>query len=114
MAPKHIPQSRIVRHFFTLPDEQRVRLIRKHMIPEKILQYGKSEFKLTLDKLKKDPAKLRTFVRQKFGGSRERLAGAVKKGEYFARNFLRDIYKFEDKTDEDKLCAILMISGRIV
>ena len=107
MAQKNIPQSRIFRHFFTLPDEQCVRLIRKHMTPEKILQYGKSEFKLTLDKLKEDPAKLRAFVRQKFGGSRERLAGAVKKGEYLARNFLRDIYKFEDKTDEDKLCALI-------
>ncbi len=77
------------------------------MTPARILQYGKSEFKLTLDHLKSDPAKLRAFVRQKFGGSRERLAGAVKRGEYYARNFLRDIYKFEDKTDEDKLCAII-------
>ncbi len=107
MAPKQISQARIIKHFLSLPEEQRIGLIRKHMTDARILQFGKSEFKLTLDNLRSNPDKLRAFVRQKFGGSKTRLAGAVKKGEFLARNFLRDIYKFEDKTDEDKLCALI-------
>ena len=107
MAPKHIPQSKIINHFVTLPDRERVRLLYKHMTPARIRQYGQYEFKGHLDSIKKDPAKLRAFVRQKFGNSPKRLNDAVKQGELFARNFLMDIYRFEDKTDEDKLCALI-------
>jgi hypothetical protein len=54
-AQKKIPMSRIIQHFITLPEEQRVSLLLAHFSPKAQDEMGKSFFTTKLSRLRDDP-----------------------------------------------------------
>ena len=109
MASKKIPKSRIIQHFLSLPEEQRVRLLNKHLSPESIKSLGANEFYTPMIGLRDKPEEeARRFLKDHFGDSPEHLKKTVKHGEVLAENFKDSIYSnFGGKTDEDKLYALV-------
>ena len=63
---KKIPMSRIIQHFLTLPEEQRVSLLRAHLSPKTQEAIGKAQFETRLSDLRDDPdpekKKLRAYI----------------------------------------------------
>lgn len=82
---KKIPLSRIIQHFITLPEEQRVSLLRAHFSPEALDEAGKSSFTTKLEKLRDDPdpekKDLRAYISddKNVGGSWKSLLDIAKK-----------------------------------
>ena len=107
MAPKKIPQTRIIEHFLSLPEEQRFELFSKHLTPEKVSAEGNNQLYAHLSKLKKTPDELRSFIRQKYGDTPEHLRKTVLHGEQLASVHLKDIYRRMDQPDEDKLFLLI-------
>ena len=109
MAPRKIPNSRIMQHFLTLPDDKRVELLSKNISKENIRTLGASELYRPLIELGKKPeAEAREFLRKHFANTPEQLKQAISHGESLAGGYRDAIYsKFSAKTEEDKLYALV-------
>ena len=60
---KKIPKSVIFKHFLSLPEEQRVKLLQSHISPQLQNELAESEFRSTLNDLKKKPeAEIRAYL----------------------------------------------------
>ena len=108
MAPKKIPQSRVIQHFLSLSDQKRFELLSKHLEPDKVRWLSSIVLNDQFTKLKTGPEhELRAFIRQKFGDTEEHLRKTVKHGESLCEGLWEDIYRGYGNRDEDKLCALI-------
>lgn len=57
MAPKKIPQSSIMQHFLSLPENQRVQILSRHLHPEKLESMGSNELYPPMAQVKNMPEK---------------------------------------------------------
>ena len=53
MAPKKIPNARIIQHFISLPEAKRIELLSKNLSPETIKSLAANEFYEPMSGLKK-------------------------------------------------------------
>lgn len=107
MAPKKIPNSRIMQHFFSLPEEQRIRLLKDHLSEETIKSMAANQFYKPMIQLRDLPEKeAKAFLKKYFGDSEEHLKKTVAHGEERLGGFKEQEYaKFSTDTDEEKLYA---------
>ncbi len=108
---KKIPKSVIFKHFLSLPEEQRVKLLQSHISPKLQNELAESEFSSTLNALKKKPEpEIRAYLTndKNFGGPWQDL---IPYGERLAGAYKDDIYSRYGGTkrisDEDRLYALV-------
>lgn len=101
---KKIPMSRIIQHFLTLPEEQRVSLLRAHLSPKTQEAIGKAQFETKLSDLRTDPdpekKKLRAYTSddKNVGGRwKDLLPAAEKYGNGHLDNIFNSHYSEEEK-----------------
>ena len=108
---KKIPKSVIFKHFLSLPEEQRVKLLQSHVSPQLQNELAESEFRSTLNDLKKKPeAEIRAFLTndKNFGGPWRDL---IPYGERLAAGHKDSIYSqfggIKRISDEDRFYALV-------
>ena len=121
-AQKKIPMSRIIQHFITLPEEQRVSLLlgivriesrglrRAHFSPKAQDEMGEAFFTTKLSRLRDDPdpkkKKLRAYISddKQVGGRWKDLLTVAKK---YHNGHLDDVFKSHISEEEQMVQTIL-------
>ena len=108
MATKKIPKSMILKHFFSLPEEQRVRILQRHLHPDVIESYAGNNFYPVVCDWKVKPKKeVMATLKKLYGDSRQHLRKTVQGIEdtYLGLLAEREYAQFQASTDEEKLYA---------
>ena len=112
MAPKRIPKYRILQHFCSLPEAQRIQILRNNLSEELITTEASNSFYPQLLELREKPEnEAKAFLKKYFGDTPEHLKKTIDHGNVL-------IYLHNDllgaRTDIDKLyaqvCGETMIS----
>ena len=105
--PKRIPKSKIMQHFFDLPEEDRFRILRQNLDPSLIDKEAGNQFYTPIVNLRsKSKEETLAFIRKYYGDSPEHLKTAVEHGELLLGNYKDSEYaKYHAQTDEEKLYA---------
>ena len=109
-AQKKIPMSRIIQHFITLPEEQRVSLLLAHFSPKAQDEMGEAFFTTKLSRLRDDPdpkkKKLRAYISddKQVGGRWKDLLTVAKK---YHNGHLDDVFKSHISEEEQMVQTIL-------
>ena len=106
--PKKIPQSRVIQHFLSLTDEKRFELLNEYWTTEKIKAEGQGHLYAYLADLRQYPDKVRAFVKEKYGDTKDHLQKTVLHGEQLATDHKNDIYRSQDEPDEEKLNKLII------
>ena len=107
---KKIPMSRIIQHFITLPEEQRVSLLRAHFSPKTQEKIGEGQFISKLSDLRTDPdpekKKLRAYISddKNVGGRWKDLLPTAKK---YHNGHLDDVFNGHLSEHEQMVQTIL-------
>ena len=107
MAPKKIPNARIIQHFISLPEAKRIELLSKNLSPETIKSLAANEFYEPMSGLKKKPEKeAKAYLKKYFGDTEEHLKKTLAHGEEYLGSYRDSEYtKFLARTDEEKMYA---------
>ncbi len=106
MAPKKIPKSRIFQHFITLPERQRVELLRKHMAPAVLDEWGRGEFDVAMYALRSKPEAEARKALQPLKACHKSMVDAAKKNTGAFTDTILNKYGARS-TDEDRLYALI-------
>ena len=105
--PKKIPNSKIMQHFFKLPEEQRIRILRQNLSEDYIETQAGNQFYRPMCALREMPEKeAKAYLKKYFGDTKEHLKSTIAHGEMLLGSFKDAEYtKLLAQTDEEKLYA---------
>ncbi len=106
MAPKKIPKSRVFQHFMTLPERQRVELLRRHMAPAVLDELGRAEFDVAMYALRDKPEAETRKALQPLKACHKSMVNAAKQNTGAFTDTILNKYGARS-TDEDRLYALI-------